>query len=61
LLAGGELADDACDTKLLFGFTHIDLLGYTDEDRPEQSVALTMAAQQRSARWRDGENAALAW
>jgi hypothetical protein len=60
LLAGGELADDTSDTKLLSGFTHTDLLGYTDQDRPEQSAALTVAAQQRSARWRDGENAALA-
>jgi hypothetical protein len=60
LLAGGELANDASDTKPLSGFTCTNLLGYIDEDRPEQSVAMTVAAQRRSAQRRDGGNIALA-
>jgi hypothetical protein len=59
-LADGELADDASNTKLLSVFTHTDLLGYTDQDGPKQSAALTVAAQRWSARRRDGGNAALA-
>jgi hypothetical protein len=60
LLTGGKLTDDASDTKLLSGFTHTNLLGYTDQDGLEQSAALTVAAQRRSARRRDDRNATLA-